>query len=323
MARDFDGALPHLQLIADAAGFSDPLERDGRRGLLARWSGAGPGVGPTDVRPAVREVFRGRCGPLFADLAEALDAGALPHHSFTVLCVYPWVGMLGDPRRTPQAMRVLDRCRIRSGVVLEVAQRPRGGLLVPARVGRGAARPRARPDRDRPARHRRRRAVLGDDGRRPGRPALGLGLRRDHRRAGRGPPALQRPARRHRERPAGRAAGGGCRAMAEGRARHRMRVQGVVQGVGFRPFVYALARRLGLAGSVANDSSGVIIEVEGEPTALRDFRARLRTRVAAAGRRSPRSASRRSPVRGGTEFVISELGVRSRSDADLPGHRRL
>jgi len=29
--------------------------------------------------------------------------------------------MLGDPRRTAPAMRVLDRCRIRSGVVLSIA----------------------------------------------------------------------------------------------------------------------------------------------------------------------------------------------------------
>ncbi|HYA34554.1 MAG TPA: carbamoyltransferase HypF [Candidatus Binataceae bacterium] len=43
----------------------------------------------------------------------------------------------------------------------------------------------------------------------------------------------------------------------------RVRVSGVVQGVGFRPFVWALATRLGLAGSVANDARGVEIEVEG------------------------------------------------------------
>ncbi len=48
-------------------------------------------------------------------------------------------------------------------------------------------------------------------------------------------------------------------------ARRRLRVcvRGVVQGVGFRPFVYACASALGLTGSVRNDSSGAIIEVEG------------------------------------------------------------
>ena len=48
-------------------------------------------------------------------------------------------------------------------------------------------------------------------------------------------------------------------------------VSGIVQGVGFRPFVYGLAARMGLSGFVRNQSSGVLIEVEGEPSALDDF----------------------------------------------------
>ena len=49
-----------------------------------------------------------------------------------------------------------------------------------------------------------------------------------------------------------------------GRRRLRVCVHGVVQGVGFRPFVYTTAAALGLSGSVRNDSSGAIIEVEGD-----------------------------------------------------------
>jgi len=49
--------------------------------------------------------------------------------------------------------------------------------------------------------------------------------------------------------------------------RLEVRVEGIVQGVGFRPFVYALATRLGLAGSVRNDSHGAVVEVEGARTA--------------------------------------------------------
>lgn len=45
--------------------------------------------------------------------------------------------------------------------------------------------------------------------------------------------------------------------------RRRVRVTGTVQGVGFRPFVYRHAVALGLAGFVRNDSSGVLVEVEG------------------------------------------------------------
>ncbi len=37
-----------------------------------------------------------------------------------------------------------------------------------------------------------------------------------------------------------------------------------MQGVGFRPFVFRHAVALGLVGFVLNDSSGVLIDVEGE-----------------------------------------------------------
>jgi hydrogenase maturation protein HypF len=57
--------------------------------------------------------------------------------------------------------------------------------------------------------------------------------------------------------------------------RSRIRVEGVVQGVGFRPFVHALANRLGLAGLVGNDTSGVFVEVEGDPAVIARFRTAL------------------------------------------------
>ncbi len=55
-----------------------------------------------------------------------------------------------------------------------------------------------------------------------------------------------------------------------GRRRLRVCVRGVVQGVGFRPFVYTRAAALGLAGSVRNDSSGAVIEVEGDAADIDD-----------------------------------------------------
>ncbi|MCC7054830.1 MAG: carbamoyltransferase HypF [Gemmatimonadaceae bacterium] len=54
-------------------------------------------------------------------------------------------------------------------------------------------------------------------------------------------------------------------------ARWAVRVRGGVQGVGFRPFVHALASRLGLAGLVGNDSDGVFIEVEGGESQVEAF----------------------------------------------------
>src|ERR687891_2777782 len=56
-----------------------------------------------------------------------------------------------------------------------------------------------------------------------------------------------------------------------GLRRTRVRVEGIVQGVGFRPFVHALAGRLGLAGLVGNDAGGVFVEVEGTGEAVERF----------------------------------------------------
>ncbi len=95
-----------------------------------------------------------------------------------------------------------------------------------------------------------------------------------------------------------------------GRRRLQVCVRGVVQGVGFRPFVYACAATLGLAGSVRNDSAGAIIEIEGDAAALDDFLTRL------ADRPPPLAViesieTREIPVLGGTGFVIADT---SRSD---------
>ncbi len=51
--------------------------------------------------------------------------------------------------------------------------------------------------------------------------------------------------------------------MSEPSIAKRLSVNGIVQGVGFRPFVYQLARRHGVRGSVANTGSGVSIHLEG------------------------------------------------------------
>jgi hydrogenase maturation protein HypF len=57
--------------------------------------------------------------------------------------------------------------------------------------------------------------------------------------------------------------------------RMRVALHGAVQGVGFRPFVYRLARTLGLAGWVSNSSAGVLIDVEGEEGKLEQLLLRL------------------------------------------------
>ena len=53
-------------------------------------------------------------------------------------------------------------------------------------------------------------------------------------------------------------------------------VTGLVQGVGFRPFVYRMATRFGLTGSVQNTNENVRIEVSGKPETLNQFLVSLR-----------------------------------------------
>ncbi len=53
--------------------------------------------------------------------------------------------------------------------------------------------------------------------------------------------------------------------------RSQITVRGIVQGVGFRPFVYSLAKRCDLRGQVLNNTTGVLIDVEGEAPAIDEF----------------------------------------------------
>jgi hydrogenase maturation protein HypF len=48
-------------------------------------------------------------------------------------------------------------------------------------------------------------------------------------------------------------------------------VYGAVQGVGFRPFVYSLAQKLELKGSVSNTPTGVLIDIEGKHATVAAF----------------------------------------------------
>ena len=54
-----------------------------------------------------------------------------------------------------------------------------------------------------------------------------------------------------------------------------LHIQGQVQGVGFRPFVYRLAREMGLRGWVNNGVDGVHIEVCGADDTLQHFAQRI------------------------------------------------
>jgi hypothetical protein len=117
LAQAFAGAWPYLELIAGAVGIPDPLDR---RVVEAYWVG-NPLLDRVDMElfgRSLMERFRRVSGGAWGHLAEAIPAGAVPHHSFHVFGVYPWVGLLGsDCGQTP--LHVLDRCRIRWGRVIE------------------------------------------------------------------------------------------------------------------------------------------------------------------------------------------------------------
>jgi hydrogenase maturation protein HypF len=57
--------------------------------------------------------------------------------------------------------------------------------------------------------------------------------------------------------------------------RLKIEITGIVQGVGFRPYIYRLARETGLSGYILNNTSGVLIEVEGEKQKLDEFLIRI------------------------------------------------
>ena len=102
--------------------------------------------------------------------------------------------------------------------------------------------------------------------------------------------------------------------------RVRARVTGVVQGVGFRPYVFALATELGLAGYVLNDGEGVLLEVEGP--AVDAFLARL---PAEAPPLAAIEAVTHEPIaeRGEAEFSIRASRRRPPGRADRARHRDL
>lgn len=56
-----------------------------------------------------------------------------------------------------------------------------------------------------------------------------------------------------------------------------IRVRGRVQGVGFRPAVWRIARALHLGGEVLNDAEGVLVRLQGPPSAMNTFFERLYT----------------------------------------------
>ncbi len=144
LATRFDGAWPYLELIAGANGIADPLDT---RVVEAYWVGNDllDHVGSRLFATAVDARFAGRAGPSVDAIAGAASLGGVAHHSFHVFAVSPWVGML-RAGRTVAPLEVLDRCRVRWGVVEgvdgdEVSVRSRGLAFDGTRLTLGVPRP--------------------------------------------------------------------------------------------------------------------------------------------------------------------------------------
>jgi Family of unknown function (DUF6390) len=110
-AREFEGAWTYLELIASAAAIADPLDE---RVVEAYWVGNDllDGIDPVATLAELRRRFVGQ--------NDASWMPGLPHHSFHVFTVYPWVGLLSRAANRAVAVSVLEQCRIRWGEVLAV-----------------------------------------------------------------------------------------------------------------------------------------------------------------------------------------------------------
>jgi hypothetical protein len=119
LARTFEGAWPYLTLIAGANRITDPLDP---RVVEAYWVGNDllDRVTPDALARHVEDRFRGRIGRSWGRLLDSVAAGAVPHHSFHVFAVYPWLGLLRTGL-VDEPLHVLDRCRTTPALVESVA----------------------------------------------------------------------------------------------------------------------------------------------------------------------------------------------------------
>lgn len=129
LARTFEGAWPYLTLIATANRIADPLDP---RVVEAYWVGNEllDSVSANALARHVEDRFRGRIGRSWERMLDTVAAGAVPHHSFHVFAVYPWLGLM----RTgiiDEPLRVLDRCRTTPAVVQHIDQDVARVLLRP------------------------------------------------------------------------------------------------------------------------------------------------------------------------------------------------
>jgi hydrogenase maturation protein HypF len=97
----------------------------------------------------------------------------------------------------------------------------------------------------------------------------------------------------------------------------KITIHGMVQGVGFRPFVYRLAHRLGLAGTVTNNGDGVHIFICGSPEALNSFVAALKAEAPPVARIARIEVQETLPLATGKGFHILPSGQGTRPSTQI------
>lgn len=114
----FTGAWPYLQLIAASTGGTDPLAA---AVVEAYWVGNRllDRIDPRWLAASIDDRFAIRLGAQRSTLTALAAAGGVPHHSFHVLAVSPWIGLL-RAGFTEGSLLTMDRCRIRRGLVIGV-----------------------------------------------------------------------------------------------------------------------------------------------------------------------------------------------------------
>ena len=95
-------------------------------------------------------------------------------------------------------------------------------------------------------------------------------------------------------------------------------VRGTVQGVGFRPFVYRLARKCNLFGSIFNSDQGVVISLEGSAAAIQSFLEILHNSPPPLARISSIVQQTADKLRGFTQFTIAKSLSGHTSRAIIP-----
>ena len=107
LAAQFEGAYPYLQLLAGAARGADPLAAEV---VEAYWIGNAllDRVSVSDFGNSIDARFRRRAGSAWSRIDGSITAG-VAHHSYHVLHVTPWTGLM---RRgvVDEPLRIVDQC---------------------------------------------------------------------------------------------------------------------------------------------------------------------------------------------------------------------